>query len=41
MPLLCEDGNLIAVVGRWQSDRGKALFDDLGARPEWLDGVSD
>lgn len=41
MPLLCEDGRVIAVADRWFSDRGKALFDQAGARPVWQRGVSD
>lgn len=41
MPLLCEDGRLIAVADRWFSDRGKALFDQAGSLPVWQRGVSD
>ena len=41
MPLLCENGSLIAVGDRWMSDRGKALFDGIGALPAWQRGVSD
>ena len=41
MPLLCENGSLIAVADRWVSDRGKALFDGAGALPVWQRGVSD
>jgi tRNA(Ile)-lysidine synthase len=41
MPLLCENGSLIAVADRWLSDRGKALFDGAGAFPAWQHGVSD
>jgi tRNA(Ile)-lysidine synthase len=41
MPLLCENGSLIAVGDRWMSDRGKALFDGIGALPMWQRGVSD
>jgi tRNA(Ile)-lysidine synthase len=41
MPLLCENGSLIAVGDRWMSDRGKALFDGIGALPVWQRGVSD
>ena len=40
-PLLCENGSLIAVADRWLSDRGKALFDGVGALPVWQRGVSD
>jgi tRNA(Ile)-lysidine synthase len=41
MPLLCENDSLIAVGGRWLSDRGKAIFDEAGALPMWQHGVSD
>jgi tRNA(Ile)-lysidine synthase len=41
MPLLCENGSLVAVADRWLSDRGKALFDAAGALPKWQHGVSD
>lgn len=41
MPLLCEGSALVAVGGRWLSDRGKAIFDESGALPVWQDSVSD
>jgi tRNA(Ile)-lysidine synthase len=41
IPLLCENGILVAVGGRWLSDRGKAIFDKAGAQPVWQHGVSD
>ncbi|PTR26394.1 tRNA(Ile)-lysidine synthase [Luteibacter sp. OK325] len=41
MPLLCENGSLIAVADRWLSDRGKALFDGAGTLPAWRRSVSD
>nr|WP_063573703.1 tRNA lysidine(34) synthetase TilS [Luteibacter rhizovicinus] len=41
MPLLCENGSLVAVADRWLSDRGKALFDAAGSLPRWQHGVSD
>lgn len=35
-PLVFENAELIAVADLWISERGKTLFDALGARPEWV-----
>ncbi|WP_329742789.1 tRNA lysidine(34) synthetase TilS [Dyella sp. A6] len=37
-PLLYEDELLIAVAGRWFSERGAALFKATGVRPVWQPG---